>query len=216
MRFPAFLVNCKAYPRAVGKNAVRLAQKAERVAKKTGVKIILCVQAADIAHVAEHTSLPVFAQHVDVEPGAHTGNIEVESVIASGAKGTLLNHAERQLPFSVIKQTIKACKKFRLPVVLCAPTPAAARKLATLRPTAIAVEPPALIGTGVSVSKAKPSVITNSVNLPVPVLCGAGISDRKDVEIALSLGAKGILVASAVVLGSQERMLDMLARGFKP
>ena len=214
MRFPAFLVNCKAYPQAVGKNAVRFAKRAERVAKRTGVKIILCVQAADIAHVADNTSLPVFAQHVDVEPGAHTGNIEIKSVIASGAKGTLLNHAERQLPFAKLKETIRVCKKMKLPVVLCAATPSAAKKLATLKPSAIAVEPPALIGTGVSVSKAKPSVITNSVSLPLPVLCGAGISYRKDVEIALSLGAQGILVASAVVLGSQEKMLEKLAQGF--
>jgi len=67
------------------------------------------------------------------------------------------------------------------------------------------VEPPELIGTGISVSKAKPEVVTSTVGLikrinpEVVVLCGAGITRGEDVSAALRLGTEGVLVASGVV-----------------
>jgi len=69
----------------------------------------------------------------------------------------------------------------------------------------IAVEPPELIGTGISVSKAKPEVVSGSVELvkqinpDVIVLCGAGITTGEDVAAALRLGTEGVLVASGIV-----------------
>ena len=69
----------------------------------------------------------------------------------------------------------------------------------------IAIEPPDLIGSGISVSKARPELITNSlqaireINPAVKVLCGAGITTSGDVSRALELGAKGVLVASGLV-----------------
>ncbi|MBI4143752.1 triose-phosphate isomerase [Candidatus Woesearchaeota archaeon] len=216
MKLPLFLVNFKAYPQATGKNAVLLAKKCQRVAKKLNISIIPCVQAADISLVAHKVSIPVFAQHVDTAPGAHTGNIVLTSVISAGAKGTLLNHAERTLSFSTIKQTVAECKKIRFPVVVCASTPKEAKRMASLKPFAVAIEPPELIGTGISVSRANPGIIKKSVALKVPVLCGAGISSKEDVAKALELGAKGVLVASAVVLsGHQEKTIYLLGLGIK-
>jgi len=215
MRLPALVINCKAYPQATGKNALSFARKCERVAAGSGVPVILCVQACDIGYVAGHVRIPVFAQHVDAEPGAHTGNIVLESVLAAGAQGTLLNHAERPLPLSTIKKTIAACKRRKFPVIACAATLAQARRIALLRPACIAVEPPGLIGSGISVSVADPSLIRRSVALPVPVLCGAGIHSKTDVRAALALGAAGVLVASAVVQTRyQQRVIAELAAGF--
>jgi len=72
-------------------------------------------------------------------------------------------------------------------------------------PDMIAVEPPELIGTGISISKARPELITESlkqirkVNRSVKVLCGAGVTTAEDVSKALELGSEGVLVASGVV-----------------
>jgi triosephosphate isomerase len=69
----------------------------------------------------------------------------------------------------------------------------------------LAVEPPELIGTGVPVSKAKPEVVSGTVELvkeinsDMVVLCGAGITRGEDVAAALRLGTEGVLVASGVV-----------------
>jgi triosephosphate isomerase len=75
----------------------------------------------------------------------------------------------------------------------------------------IAVEPPELIGSGVSVSKAKPEVVSGSVdaikrvNLKVEVLCGAGITTGDDIIKAIELGTKGVLLASGIVLAKDQR-----------
>ncbi|MEM1816392.1 MAG: triose-phosphate isomerase, partial [Desulfurococcaceae archaeon] len=92
-----------------------------------------------------------------------------------------------------------------LEVLACADVPETGAAIAVLRPDMVAVEPPELIGTGISVSKAKPEVITNSVKLirevnsEVKILTGAGISTGEDVYVAIKLGTVGVLVASAIV-----------------
>ncbi|RLG97457.1 triose-phosphate isomerase, partial [Candidatus Bathyarchaeota archaeon] len=76
---------------------------------------------------------------------------------------------------------------------------------AALKPDMIAVEPPELIGTGIPVSKAKPEVVTGTVDLVkrinpnVVILCGAGITSPDDVSAAITLGTEGVLVASGIV-----------------
>jgi triosephosphate isomerase len=73
-----------------------------------------------------------------------------------------------------------------------------------MNPSAIAVEPPELIGTGISVTQAQPEVISGTVdqirivNKNVTILCGAGISTGDDVVASIRLGAQGVLLASAV------------------
>jgi triosephosphate isomerase len=74
-----------------------------------------------------------------------------------------------------------------------------------MHPDITSVEPPELIGTGISVSKAKPEIISDTVKLvqkvdsKMTILCGAGISTAEDVSIALKLGTQGVLVASGIV-----------------
>jgi triosephosphate isomerase len=81
----------------------------------------------------------------------------------------------------------------------------------------LAVEPPELIGTGISVSKAKPEVISHTVDLVrhinahVPILCGAGITRGEDVVAALRLDTNGVLISSGVVKAKDpyEALLDL-------
>ena len=89
-------------------------------------------------------------------------------------------------------------------IVLCPPTGDLAH-VAKLSPEYIAIEPPELIGGEVSVTTAKPEVISravdriHAVNPKVVVLCGAGVRTRKDVARALELGTSGVLLATGVV-----------------
>ena len=81
----------------------------------------------------------------------------------------------------------------------------------------IAYEPPELIGGDVSVSKAQPGVIQRIVSIlpKKKIVVGAGIKNVEDVKMAVKLGAKGILVSSAVVKSSRpEKVLLQLAEGF--
>ncbi|MEM3700457.1 MAG: triose-phosphate isomerase [Candidatus Bathyarchaeia archaeon] len=200
------IVNFKTYSEATGHNAVELAKKAEKVNDETKVSIIVAPQFADISAVAGAVKIPVFAQHIDpIRPGSYTGHVLADSVKEAGAKGTLINHSERQLKLSEIDEIIGITREKGLVSVVCANNPNISVAAAALKPDIIAIEPPELIGTGIPVSKAKPEVVTNTVkrvrevNPKVTILCGAGISHGEDVAVALKLGTQGVLVASGIV-----------------
>lgn len=206
IRTPIILVNFKTYPQGTGKKALQLAKTAEKVTLETDVCIAVAPQFTDISPIASSTSIPVFAQHIDsIQHGSHTGHILAESTKEAGAIGTLINHSERQLKLADIDSIIKRTQELNLISVVCANNPSVSAATAALKPNMTAVEPPELIGTGIPVSKAKPEVVTNTVELikqinpNVVVLCGAGITAGKDVAAALKLGTEGVLVASGVV-----------------
>jgi len=204
--YPLILLNLKTYEQATGQKAIDFARIAEKVYEKTGISIAIAPQAIDIAAVTVSSETPVFSQHIDpVFYGKYTGHTLPEAVAEAGAYGTLLNHSEHQIPLEQIEASIKRAKEVDLVTVVCADTVDTAKKVALLGPDAIAIEPPELIGSGISVSSAQPEIVTGSVtavkniNPDVKVLCGAGITNGEDASSALDLGAKGILVASGVI-----------------
>lgn len=156
------------------------------------------------------------------EPGAHTGQVVAESLAASGARGSLVNHSERPLSEEDTGRAVERLRAIALTAVVCARDVAAARSLARFRPPYLAIEPPELIGGQRSVSTARPEVITGAVEAvhavspETLVLCGAGVHDRSDVRLALELGSHGILVASAVTKAPEPgRALVELLAGFR-
>ena len=203
---PIILINFKTYQEATGKRALKLSETAEKASLETEVCIGLAPQLTDIAPVARLVTLPVFVQHIDpITPGSFTGHVLPESVKEAGATGTLINHSERRLRLADIDTTIRRAREAGLVSVVCANNPAVSAAVAALKPDMLAVEPPELIGTGIPVSKAKPEVVSGTVELvkeinpDVVVLCGAGITRGEDVAAALRLGTEGVLVASGVV-----------------
>lgn len=203
---PMIIINYKTYRESTGKNAVVLAQKAERVHEETGVYVGVVPQLAELATVAKSVAIPVYAQHVDpIRPGGYTGHVLADSAKEAGAIGTLINHSEKQLKLSQIEQIIGIAREHDMISVVCANNPSVSAAVAALEPDMIAIEPPELIGTGIPVSKAKPEVITGTiklvreVNRNTMILCGAGISHGEDVAAALKLGTQGVLVASGIV-----------------
>ncbi len=218
MRLPVTIVNFKTYEEATGQRAEALARALSSAAKEEKREVVLAAQAADIYRVAK-TGAKVFAQHIDCAGcGKFTGAITAESVKAAGAAGTLINHSERRLGFEELKRTVEAAKRAGIISVVCIDTPEIAAEVSRLRPDFIAIEPPELIAGKVSVSEAKPWVITSTINKAnkVPVLCGAGINKREDVETAYKLGAQGILVSSAIVKAENPKTaLKNLLNGYK-
>jgi len=204
--FPLILINFKAYKEASGRRGLELAKVAEKVSKDTGVTIAVAPQLTDLAFIASQVEIPVFSQHVDaVEPGSHTGHVTLEAVRDAGAVGTMLNHSERRVRADQVDVVVKKARELRLLTVVCSNTPEVTAAMAALGPDMVAIEPPELIGTGIPVSRAKPEVVTSSVDLvkkinpKVKVLCGAGITTGEDVAAALRLGTVGVLLASGVV-----------------
>ncbi|HHL41593.1 MAG TPA: triose-phosphate isomerase [Candidatus Bathyarchaeota archaeon] len=204
--YPIILLNLKTYEQSMGQKAIDFARIAERVYEKTGISIAVAPQILDIAAVTVSSETPVFSQHIDpVYYGKYTGHVLPEAVAEAGAIGTLLNHSECQIPLEQIEESIKRAREVDLIPVVCVDTVETAKRVALLNPDAIAIEPPELIGSGISVSTAQPEIVSGAVeavhtiNPDVKVLCGAGITNGEDASAALDLGAKGILVASGVV-----------------
>ncbi len=202
---PIIVVNMKSYLQTTGEKAVHLAKVAERVATKTGVTIALAPQAVDLYRVAKSTTIPIYAQHIDsLRPGVGTGRTLAEAVNSAGAVGTLINHSEHRLTLTEIDSIIQRAREIPLETLVCTNNPQVSAAVAALKPDYIAIEPPELIETGISVSKARPEVVTNAIravrqcNKDVILLCGAGITTGEDFRAALELGTSGILLASGV------------------
>lgn len=218
LKTPIVIVNFKTYPQSVGERAVELAKTIAEVAKEKGISVAVAPQNLDLYRVASQVDIPVLAQHVDsITSGAHTGWLLAETVKATGAVGSLINHSEHQIQSEEIEQVVRRLRELELTSVVCAKDPEVCKKVAAFKPDMVAVEPPELIGTGRAVSKLKPEVVSDAVkmvreiNPEVRVLCGAGITNGEDTRIALELGAEGVLLASSVVKATDPRaaMLDV-------
>jgi triosephosphate isomerase (TIM) len=209
-------VNFKTYQQGTGKASLALAKVCQETEKMTGIKIIPVVQAADIFRLSSQ-GLSVWVQHVDrVDFGPYTGQILSKGILEAGAKGVVLNHSEKKLSFKETKSILRGLKS--LQSLVCAESIEEGQQLAELKPDFLAYEPPELIGGKISVSQARPEIIHEFVDKirDIPVLVGAGIHQGKDVQKALSLGAKGILVSSGVALArNPQKELLNLAEGFK-
>jgi len=205
MVFPFILINFKSYREGAGNNAGRIAEAAERVMSESGVTIGIAPQFAELHPFCKHYEIPVYAQHIDPVEGAFTGRMPAFTVRAAGCTGTMLNHSERRLTIADLEASIKDAKFNNLETVVCTNNTQVSAAVAAFEPTYVAVEPPELIGSGISVAKADPEIIRSTVeavkkiNSNVKVLCGAGIQTGECVRTSLDLGADGVLLASGVV-----------------
>ena len=216
---PIIIVNLKTYEQGYGADGFELCKIMEEISVEHNVNLAAAVSAIDLVDYADNLKLPIFAQHVDgVTYGSNTGSILPEAVRYSGAVGTLVNHAECQMSWKEIEKTINRCKELDLTTVLCTADIESSEKGSHLNPDMLAVEPPELIGGDISVSTAKPEIISDTVevvkkiNSNISVLCGAGVKNQEDVSKAISLGSEGILLASGVVKSSEPRkvLLDLI------
>ena len=171
--------------------------------------------------VAKAVKLKVYAQHVDaVDYGSNTGHVLIEAVKEAGAIGTLVNHSENRLELQKIKDIVEKCKHKMFEVLVCAQDADEVEQITRMEPTYVAYEPPELIGGDISVSSAKPEVITDSVERAsqreIPLIVGAGVKNNVDVKVSMDLGAKGVLVASGVVKAEdKEEAVKNLISGFQ-
>ena len=217
-RLPIIIINFKTYEEATGDRALALARICQSVAMRFGKRIIISPQFTDIYRISRETSAhtPVFAQHIDDGIGKFTGSISPLAVKEAGAVGTLLNHSERRLSIEEIGKRIKAAKAHGLMSLCFADSIEESLKIEAFAPEMIAYEPPELVGSGISVSTARPSQITDFVSKVSPSvrrLVGAGITSAGDVAKALELGADGWGVSSAFTKAKDpETVLTELVR----
>jgi len=212
-------VNFKTYEQGTGNNALALVGVLEEVARESSAKIIPVVQSADIAEVVRATALEVWAQKIDpIDYGAHTGGILPEAVFEDGALGTFLNHSEAKFDdFEKLAYANKRAGEVGLKTLIFATDIKELERVIALNPSFVAYEPAELVGkTDISVAQAHPDVIGEAFSAAkeagIPLIVGAGVHSREDVEKSLHLGAVGVAVATDVVKADSPRaeILDLL------
>lgn len=215
-------INFKTYEESSGDRGLELLNAIGEVSAHTTVPLIPVVQPLDLALYSGRTLLPLWIQHIDpISFGPHTGMILPEEVVSLQGKGTFLNHSEHQISQKEIQESIEAAEATGLKTLVFAKDVLALQKILKLRPNYVSYEPPELVGsTTISVSQAKPEVISTAAELcklsGIPLIVGAGIHSAEDVSVALERGAEGIAVATDIVKSSDPKAsLYKLLEGFK-
>lgn len=216
---PFFEIGPKSY--LYGDDVLNLALAADRASEKYGVDIIFTTPVVDIRRVAEATEhIHVFAPHMDpIYPGRGLADILPESLVAAGAEGVMLNHAEKPLTHGVLKETIRRAREVGLSTIVCADSMADASRIAALKPDMIVAEPSELIGTGVSVGEeyvAAATIAVKSVDPDILVLTAAGISNGQDVYDTIIAGADATGSSSGIAKApDREAMVDEMIKAVR-
>jgi triosephosphate isomerase len=205
-----------------GEKILQLSEIAKDISTSNKVQIMIAPPQNCLFYLSRFIKLPLICQHIDDKKiGATTGFIIPELAKSYGAVGSLINHSEHRIEHTHIQKLIERLRQLNMTSIVCAATSKEVGELARLNPNMIAIEPPELIGTGKAVSKVNPSIITQSVNEAnkhsenIKLICGAGIVDKADVQSAINLGSKGILVASGLIKsGTWQNKLRELCEGF--
>ena len=193
-------------PKAIiyGEKMLALAKVIDKTAMKYDVDVIVTPQYTDIKLLADNTErIFVFAQHMDsLVPGRGLGSVLPEAVKEAGAKGVMLNHAEKPLTLEEIEKTIKRADEVGLATIVCADTVEDVKAIAKMGPNLIVAEPTELIGTGTT-SDSNYVIETiktvNEINPDIMVLQGAGISNGQDVYNTIKLGAQATGSTSGIL-----------------
>ena len=193
-------------PKAIiwGEAMLRLAKVIDKTAMKYDVDVIVTPQYTDIQMLAENTErILVFAQHMDaLVPGRGLGSVLPEAVKAAGAKGVMLNHAEKPLDMETLEKTIRRADEVGLATIVCADTVEDVKRIAKMGPNLIVAEPTELIGTGTT-SDSNYVIETiktvREINPDIMVLQGAGISGPDDVANVIRAGAQATGCTSGIM-----------------
>lgn len=194
-------LSLKTYREATGSSAIHLLSIAKRVMHETGVPIIPCAQPTDIYRIHNEVGMEVWAQHVDpIDPGRHFGWLSPYSAKEAGAAGTVINHDEHMMDFEKISETVVKARDTGLKTLVIVDSVDLAQMVTALEPNFIAYEKGELIaGTTSMIDEEEESIREVVSKVKQPVIVGAAISTGEHVKKVLATGAKGVILASAVV-----------------
>lgn len=209
------LINFKIYKETFGERAVELCRIIKE--ESVGTEVVVTASALDAVRLKEKTGISTWLQHVDENSeGRGTGFVSMVQAKELGIGGSLVNHSEHQLPKGKVLSILgKRPEGFKL--VVCAKSLGQIEWIAKARPDWILYEPPELIASPDLSVASRPESIKKAVELAknIPLMVGAGIKTRKDVEVILKMGAKGVGLASGLVLNKDPRaVIKELILGF--
>ena len=201
IRIPFFEIGIKNY--IYGDKVLELALAAEEASLKYDIDVLFISPYTEIRRVAERCArLIVIAPYMDtLRPGRGIADILPEAIRAAGAKGVVINHCERAMSLSAIKQTIDRANELDLLSFACADSIAEARAIAQFHPDIINPEPTELIGSGKTSSRDYVEGTISAIKAVYPDIIveqAAGISTSRQVYDFILAGAEGVGMASGI------------------
>ncbi len=148
IRTPFFETSVKNY--IYGDQVLEFAKAADAAAIKYDVDVLFISPYTEIRRIRENCpNLIILAPYMDVlRPGRGMADVLPEAVKAAGAQGVVINHCERPMTLTAIKNTIDRANELDMFSFVCADTIAEAQAIAQLHPDIINPEPTELIGSG--------------------------------------------------------------------
>ncbi len=223
LRRPFFVCNSKSY--LYGDRILKLAKKADELAKEYDVDILFTGQLIDLPMLKANTEhLFITAQNMEsLVPGKGMGHILGDALKNQGVEATFLNHAENPMLVSEIVKTVQRCKELEIMSIVCADTEVDAKMIAMLEPSIMVCELTSLIGTGKTADEAYMIATNKAVKEVSPntlTLQAAGISTPDDVYKAIMSGADGTGGTSGIVCAPDpeatlEQLVQALAKAKK-
>ncbi|HRX58170.1 MAG TPA: triose-phosphate isomerase [Eubacteriales bacterium] len=146
IRTPYFETGVKNY--IYGDAVLEYAVAADAASIKHDVDVLFIAPYTEIRRIREHTKkLIVLAPYMDVlRPGRGLADVLPEALAAAGAQGVVLNHCERPMTLSHIRQAVERARDLDMLSFVCADTIAEAQAVAHFHPDIINPEPTELIG----------------------------------------------------------------------
>jgi triosephosphate isomerase len=130
------------------------------------------------------------------------GRVIAEALVDAGAAGVMLNHVSNPLDAPALAAAVERARSAGLQTIVCANTQAEAVQVARLGPTAILLEPPALIGTAGCLSRDWITPANEAVRRVDPVVLmmhAGGVSSPSIAEAIMAIGADGTGSTSGVI-----------------
>lgn len=192
-----------------------LARSAGKAGLEHGVRVVLTVPTALIAPIRDlDTGVLVFAQGMDLDPmGPTLGRVTAESLVDAGAAGVMLNHDSNPLGAHDLELAVERARLTGLQTVLCAGSPDEALRLARLGPSAVLVEPPALIGTATGRERPWIAATNQAVRQACPgvlLMHAGGVASASTARSIMTQGSdgtgstSGVLTATDPLLAAQD------------
>lgn len=205
---PYFEVGVKNY--IYGDAVVEMGRFLNGLSSQYDVDVIYIVPYTEIREVSRSADrLIVMAPYMDaIYPGRGMGLVLPEGLKAAGAQGVLMNHSERPMTLSAIKQTIDRANELELLSFACSDSVAEARAIAELGPDIVNPEPTGLIGSGAASDMSYVAATIKAIKDIDPNILveqAAGITNGDQVYDFLMAGSEGAGAASGIFTSKDPR-----------
>ena len=211
IRTPFFETSVKNY--IYGDAVLEFAKEVNAAAKRYDVDALFISPYTEIRRIREHCDkLIILAPYMDtIRPGRGMADVLPEAVKAAGADGVVINHCERPMTLSAIRQTIERARELDMLSFCCAVRWRKPKPSQQFHPDILNPEPTELIGRARPATCLCQEVIgaVKAVDPDILVEQAAGITTAQQIYDFIMAGSQAAGSASGILKSAEPyKLLD--------